>query len=371
MNLKLRKQQLPWMMAAGRAALGPVLIAGQACRWNGLSLAALVVVALVSDIYDGVLARRWHCDTPAVRLFDSMADTVFYLSTAVALWMHNPLLWRSHAGLFGTLLALEAIRFAFDFAKFRKPASYHSYLAKCWGLVLATAVIASFVTSHNDLSITVSLGLGIVCDLEGLAMSMILPSWHRDVKTLSAAWRQRQVDLRVSAPSSTLGAKPKLVRKMAVAAMTLCIVPICHAVSPVVPGTVAATYDSGTANNMMAGSEGTLDLSLAKALVFRDNAHRTTLTLPYDSIKDFQYTQPVVRHLGILPAIAVALVNARQRKHQFTITYMDETDTRQVVLFDVDKQTPRALLTLLRARTSVCLARDSFCGGSLEVELFQ
>ena len=32
---------------------------------------------------------------------------------------------------------------------------------------------------------------GIVCDLEGLAMSMILPEWRRDVKTL-----RRALDLR-------------------------------------------------------------------------------------------------------------------------------------------------------------------------------
>ena len=47
MRIELRKQSIPWAMAAGRAALGPVLIAGQtACSWNGITLAAMVVTAL-------------------------------------------------------------------------------------------------------------------------------------------------------------------------------------------------------------------------------------------------------------------------------------------------------------------------------------
>ena len=111
MRIELRKQSIPWVMAAGRAALGPILIAGTACSWNGITLAAMVVTALVSDIFDGVLARRWGCDTAGVRLFDSMADTVFYVCVAVALWMGQPGVWRHYAGLLIPLLSLEVLRF--------------------------------------------------------------------------------------------------------------------------------------------------------------------------------------------------------------------------------------------------------------------
>src|SRR5580658_7147584 len=85
-----RKVWIPWAMAAGRAALGPVLIAGAMCAWNPVTLAAMVVAAMVSDIFDGVLARRWGSDTAGVRLFDSMADTVFYLCVGAALWLTRP-----------------------------------------------------------------------------------------------------------------------------------------------------------------------------------------------------------------------------------------------------------------------------------------
>jgi phosphatidylglycerophosphate synthase len=200
MLTRLRKQHIPWIMAAARAALGPVLILGAACRWNGIALACLIVAALLSDIFDGVLARRWQCDTAGVRLFDSMADTVFYVGAAVALWIARPDAIHAHATLLKILVALEAARLAFDVAKFGKPASYHSYLAKGWGLVLAVAVVAAFATTGAGILMVVALMLGIVCDLEGFAMSLVLPRWHRDVNTLGAAWRLR---LRASALSGS------------------------------------------------------------------------------------------------------------------------------------------------------------------------
>lgn len=192
MRINFGKRGIPWAMAGARAALGPLLIAGAACSWNGFALAGIVVTALVSDIYDGVLARRWGCDTAGVRLFDSMADTLFYLCTAVALWVIKPQLWRSYGGLLVVLLALEAVRFAFDFAKFGKPASYHTYLAKAWGLVMAIVVMGVFALDRSNLFVPGALVLGILCDLEGLAMSLILPVWRKDVKTLRAAWHLRR-----------------------------------------------------------------------------------------------------------------------------------------------------------------------------------
>lgn len=186
------RRSIPWLMAAGRAVLGPVLIAGTAWGWNGLALAGIVVTALLSDIFDGVLARRWGCDTAGVRLFDSMADTVFYLCTAVALWVGRPEVWVRYGWLLGVLLGLEGLRFAVEIGKFGKPASYHSYLAKSWGLVMAIAVVMVFAMGRSSGLVAVALVMGVACDLEGLAMSLLLPEWRRDVKTIALAWRLRR-----------------------------------------------------------------------------------------------------------------------------------------------------------------------------------
>jgi CDP-diacylglycerol--glycerol-3-phosphate 3-phosphatidyltransferase len=134
-----------------------------------------------------------------------MADTVFYICTAYALWRSQPLLFQRHAVLLGILLGLEALRFAFDFAKFGKPASYHSYFAKAWGLLLAISVVICFATHHGEPGIIAALIVGILCDLEGLTMSLILPVWQRDVKTLRQAWRARHIANSSPAENNSFG----------------------------------------------------------------------------------------------------------------------------------------------------------------------
>jgi phosphatidylglycerophosphate synthase len=191
MHFSIRRQQIPWALAGVRAALGPILIAGAQCNWSGMALAAMVLGAAVSDIYDGVLARRWKCDTAGVRLFDTVADTIFYFCAGMGLWLARPEIFRKNAALLLVVLAMEAFHFGFDYSKFGKPASYHSWLAKSWGVVLATSLVVALATPFGSGMITLSLIVGIACKAEGLAMSFLLKEWERDVRTLAAAWALR------------------------------------------------------------------------------------------------------------------------------------------------------------------------------------
>jgi CDP-diacylglycerol--glycerol-3-phosphate 3-phosphatidyltransferase len=187
------KERIPWLMVATRAVLGPVVILGERAKWNGITLAVLIVMALLSDIFDGVLARRWKCDTAGVRLFDSMADIVFYVCCAAALWMRHPSVVRGLALPIAAVVGLEALGLATAFVKFGKLPSYHSYIAKIWGLVLASALVAAFVTKHPEGWLIAALGLGALSNLEGVSMSLIMPVWRQDVKTLAEAWRLRGI----------------------------------------------------------------------------------------------------------------------------------------------------------------------------------
>jgi phosphatidylglycerophosphate synthase len=366
MRMKFRKQHVPWVMAAARAALGPVLIAGAACCWNGFTLAGVVVGALVSDIYDGVLARRWRCDTAGVRLFDSIADTVFYLCTAFALWMSQPQLWRSYGGLLVVLLVLEAVRFAFDFAKFGRPASYHSYLAKLWGLVMAVAVVGVFALDRSNV-VPAALVLGILCDVEGLAMSVVMPVWRKDVKTVHAALSLRRQILEARGSE-----KVRLRREVFAKARNLAIggslmvavgVLLTSPAFAVEAGQVA--YISGTLT-VPRGTIGGLDTTLPGALVFRFTASGSApgeIDIAYRNIGGFEYSTEVAHHLGVLPAVAVGLVKRQERRHFFTIKFTDSSDVSQAAIFEVPKADPPGLLAILRARApQACRVQGLNCG---------
>ncbi len=72
------KHKLPWAMTIFRAALGPGIVLISLAWHSGLLLAACIVLALLSDIFDGILARRWHVVTGLLRRCDTIADTIFY-----------------------------------------------------------------------------------------------------------------------------------------------------------------------------------------------------------------------------------------------------------------------------------------------------
>jgi CDP-diacylglycerol--glycerol-3-phosphate 3-phosphatidyltransferase len=352
------KRFVPWGMAAGRAALGPVLIAGAACSWNGLTLAGIVVAALVSDIYDGVLARRGRCDTEGVRLFDSMADTVFYLCTAVALWFGHPEVWRSFWGLLAVLLALECARFSLDFAKFGRPASYHSYLAKVWGLVMAVAVVGVFAWHHANVLVPVAMMLGILCDVEGLTMSLVMPVWRKDIKTIREAWRLRRQML--DEGCATLSGERKVFarrklsgngRRVAVGVSFVLGLLVAGPAFAVDAGQVA--YTSGSLS-ISPGTIGSFDVTSPTALVFRfmgAGSNASEVDMAYEHIHSFSYTTEVTHHLGVLPAVAVSLVKRRERKHFIAIRFNDSLGVPQATIFEVAKHDPPALLEVLRARS--------------------
>jgi hypothetical protein len=107
--------------------------------------------------------------------------------------------------------------------------------------------------------------------------------------------------------------------------------------------TIPALYDNGSAPNLPAATDGTLDITSPTNLIFR-SANGNTLAIPYNSITAFNYRVESTHHLGVIPAILVALVNSRLHRHLFTLNYTDAANNKQIAVFDVPKDEPRVLL---------------------------
>lgn len=182
---------LPAMLVSFRAALGPGIIVASLLWPSGWALTTCIVLALLSDVFDGVLARRWHTDTENLRRWDTRADTLFYACVLVVVFLRYPAAavsrWLGIAGL----LTAEVATHVFAIAKFGRHASYHSILSKVWGLLLAASMIGLLGFGLDNWLLDLSIALGIACNLQGLAMTMLLPAWQRDVPTLFHAVRLR------------------------------------------------------------------------------------------------------------------------------------------------------------------------------------
>jgi phosphatidylglycerophosphate synthase len=174
-----------------RLVLGPVLAVMASRGIAGAPAVLVCLVALLSDHFDGVLARRFAVDTAAVRRFDSATDTVFFLCAGWAAWRLHASLLRPWLGMALVVVALEIARYLFDAVKFRREAAYHAWSAKAWGLSLFAALVALLGFGSATPLVPVALALGIVADAEGLAISVVLPVWTYDVKSIAQARRIR------------------------------------------------------------------------------------------------------------------------------------------------------------------------------------
>lgn len=156
-----------------------------------LVFAVSLILGLLSDIFDGKVARRLGVATAKLRRLDSAVDTVFYSSAALCVYLLHEEFILKNLGLLIVLLALEILRYLFDWYKFRKEASYHMWSAKFWGLILFACFFGILVSDSENQIFTTALWVGIISDLEGLLISIILPNWQCDVPTFWHALKLR------------------------------------------------------------------------------------------------------------------------------------------------------------------------------------
>lgn len=185
------RARIPLALTLFRLALAPGLLLLGRDPDSRLLFGVCLVGALLSDVFDGILARRLGVSTPGLRRLDSLTDTVFYLAASLAIWRLSPDVIREHAQALWLLLALELGRYAFDAWKFRREASYHMWSSKLWGLALFLAFFSVLALGRNDATVDGAIWLGIVADCEGLAISLVMPRWQSDVPSLFHAWRLR------------------------------------------------------------------------------------------------------------------------------------------------------------------------------------
>jgi CDP-diacylglycerol--glycerol-3-phosphate 3-phosphatidyltransferase len=186
MNPQARGWQVrvPWMLVGFRLALAPLFPLGGWLGAPGWFFVAVLVAGIVSDIYDGVLARRWGTSTPPLRRADGNVDTVFYSSAGLtAAVLHRgevaPWLWPL-AIMFAFMVAQNVV----NIVKYGRQPSYHMYSGKMWGIALVVALGCVFLSGPLDWSMEIMIALAIYNSSEDIIASLVLPEPMTDIPTM-------------------------------------------------------------------------------------------------------------------------------------------------------------------------------------------
>jgi phosphatidylglycerophosphate synthase len=187
---------IPSALILLRCAIAPLLVWDAVMDGQtGWVFVGLYVVAVLSDIFDGVIARRLNISTAALRSADSWADRWLYVCVAIAAWVaHKETILAFQVPLL-TVLGLQGLWWMVNLVKYGKPACYHTYSAKLWGLSLLVAAIALFGTGYGGITLWIAVLLGCVHTVEEIAITVMLPTWHHDVLSLAHALRLRRAAL--------------------------------------------------------------------------------------------------------------------------------------------------------------------------------
>jgi len=110
-------------------------------------------------------------------------------------------------------------------------------------------------------------------------------------------------------------------------------------------------YIGGTATDLRAGAGGRIELSDDRYLAFY--ADKSQLRVPYDHVNLLEYGQQVDRRLALAFIVSPIFLLSKSRRHFLTVGYTDERGMQQAMVFRVDKNSIRAALVTLEARTGL------------------
>ena len=181
------KPVIPWAFVWFRGLCG---LAPWLCYLFGWSMwvpAMLIPAALLSDIYDGILARRWNVVSVLLRRADGWADLVFVLSyTAFALIFRSEML----APYLWAIIALglcKGASTAHDFMRYGRGAAFHFWSAKLWALPYY-AVLFELLIGHEPLwFFWPTIVMGMVAISEEFIAVRLIPVWMQDQPNVFAA----------------------------------------------------------------------------------------------------------------------------------------------------------------------------------------
>ncbi|WP_392480382.1 CDP-alcohol phosphatidyltransferase family protein [Nostoc sp. C110] len=191
MNLTL----IPSGLVLFRFLISPFLLLD---AWDGKTSIWFIVgfvAAFLSDIFDGIIARRLGVSTAQLRQADSWADVCLFSCIFVSAWIvHQDILVTYSVPLLMIVFA-QLLWWVVNLVKYGKPASYHTYSAKFWGITLFIAIIALFGFDYAGVALWLTCIAGTIHSVEEIAMTLILPVWTHDVLSIFHALNIRQESL--------------------------------------------------------------------------------------------------------------------------------------------------------------------------------
>jgi phosphatidylglycerophosphate synthase len=184
--------KIPHVLLYSRLVVAVLIILFSFVKISPSIIVGLSIYALISDIFDGMLARRFNISTIEMRQLDTKIDTVFWFSCLFYLCVQQTQFLKSHIVELLILVFSELFIIGLGKLKFDERISYHTILSKCWALCLLWFFIDLVLNNTCGISFTVSFWYGLLVQFEILLIALILKTSHTDVPSILQAVKLRK-----------------------------------------------------------------------------------------------------------------------------------------------------------------------------------
>jgi len=188
------KLNIPVYLILFRLLLAPIILlfAYYETTYCKTIIVTLMFLGLISDILDGIIARKQNISSERLRRMDSQVDMVFWLSLGFATYFLYPELIKANLAAIIAILAMEVACYIISLVKFKKETCTHAFLSKLWGITLLVAFTSLIGFNHAGFPFQLAIVMGLISHVDRILITLILPQWTHDVPSTYHAYLIRK-----------------------------------------------------------------------------------------------------------------------------------------------------------------------------------
>jgi len=131
-------------------------------------------INIITDIADGIIARRFNMQTPEGAVLDSIADVGSYILAIAGICKFHSYLFRDYGYWLLAFVILFAVASIIPFIKFGRPSTgLHLYSAKIAGYFQGIFLFLLFVHGMLPLLFYTAMIIGYYAELEGMVINVM------------------------------------------------------------------------------------------------------------------------------------------------------------------------------------------------------
>ncbi len=179
-------KNIPFLLIYSRILIGIIigLLTFYYTKHQTIWIVSLMFIGLLTDIFDGIIARKLDISTKKLRVWDSNVDQFFWLIVIGSSFYLNFSFVKENIVYISIIVLLELLCYLISYIKLKKTIATHSILAKVWTLSLLGFLVDLILHSTSHYFFILCLFLGIISRIEIILIILNLNKWTTDVPSI-------------------------------------------------------------------------------------------------------------------------------------------------------------------------------------------